>query len=161
MLIPASIDQVRAIIDGDSARASVLLGAVVPPGWPAEAEAREGLPWHLTAMEADPGQRLWRIRFVIQRSSNSLIGSVNLKGPPLEAGEVEIGWGIVPEARGQGFATEASRAVIEWAVRASRVRRVSATIPETNTASQNVARRLGMARTDETRRGLPVWAMSR
>ena len=56
MLIPASIDQVRAMIDGDSAQASALLGAVVPPGWPAEAEAREGLPWHLQAMENDPAQ---------------------------------------------------------------------------------------------------------
>jgi RimJ/RimL family protein N-acetyltransferase len=85
---------------------------------------------------------------------------VNLKGPPLEAGEVEIGWGIVPEARGQGFATEASRAVIEWAVSVSKVRRVSATIPETNAASQNVARRLGMSRTEEVRRGLPLWVMN-
>lgn len=135
-----------------------MIGATVPDGWPFDAETREGLPWHLSALERDSGQRLWRVRFVIDAATNSVIGAVNLKGPPAADGDVEIGWGLVPEARGRGFATEASRAVIEWAFGSPEVRRITATVPEHNEASQKVARRLGMSRTGEVRRGLPVWA---
>ena len=161
ILAPASVDQVRAIIQRDYLLASTLVGADVPDGWPGEPEAIEGLPWHLSALEADPQQQLWRIRFVIEKLSNSLIGSVNLKGMPTSEGDVEIGWGIVREARGRGFATEASLAVVDWAFRTGDVRRVLATVPDDNVMSQNVARRLGMAKTGETKRGIPLWAVAR
>ena len=138
-----------------------MLGATVPAGWPDDEEARSGLPWHLEAIEGNPDQRLWRIRFAIELASNAMIGAVNLKGTPSASGDVEIGWGIVPDARRRGFAVEASSAVIAWAFADGRVKRVSATIPEPNIASQRVAQRLGMVRTEEMRRGLPLWAVAR
>jgi len=159
VLIPATPEQIRALIADDYARAASLLGCDVPLGWPTDRDAREGLSWHLAAIDDDPAQRLWRIRFVIE--SGALIGSINLKGPPSLDGDVEIGWGIVPAARRRGFATEATRAVIAWALASARVRRVSATIPEDNEPSQAVGRRLGMRPTGETRRGLPLWALER
>ena len=119
------------------------------------------MPWHLRAIEEDPRQLLWRIRFVIEQDSNALIGAINLKGLPTGNGEVEIGWGIVPDARRRGFATEASRAVIEWAFATGRVNRVSATIPEENITSQRVAQRLGMAKSADKRRGLPLWVVEK
>jgi len=161
VLAPASAEQIRAIIAGEYERASKLIGARVPPGWPDDPAAQEGLPWHLAALEQDANQALWRIRLVINVATDSVIGSINLKGPPTQEGDVEIGWGILAEARGQGFAIEASRSVVEWAFADSSVRRVTATVPEHNKASQRVASRLGMAPTGETRRGLPVWAIGR
>ena len=161
VLQPALPDQVRAIIAGDYVRASELIGAEVPIGWPEEADAREGLSWHLAAIERDGNQLRWRIRFIIETATNALIGSVNLKGPPSQDGDVEIGWGIAVESRRNGFATEASRAVVEWAFGTGRVRRVTATVPEDNEPSQKVARRLGMTPTGEVRRGLPLWAVAR
>ena len=157
-LVPATQEQIRALIRGDAAGASRLVGATVPNGWPEDAEARQGLPWHLAAIEKDPIQRLWRIRFVVEQETNAVIGSVNMKGPPAN-GDVEIGWGIVPDKRRRGFATEASQAVIDWALGFDEVRRVTATIPDENTSSQRVAQRLGMIKTAEMRRGLPVWAI--
>src|SRR5205814_9552871 len=133
----------------------------VPAGWPDDPETSEGLAWHLSAIEADSGQFLWRIRFIIEKRSNALIGSINLKGPPSVTRDVEIGWGIVRNVRGQGFATEASQRVVEWVFSSNNVSRISATVPQDNGASQNVARRLGMAKTDETRRGLPLWILER
>ncbi|HYS54588.1 MAG TPA: GNAT family N-acetyltransferase [Thermoanaerobaculia bacterium] len=122
---------------------------------PEDSEAREGLSWHFAAIEKNPGHRFWQIRFVVETRSIALIGSINLKGPPPPDGDVEVG------ARRRGFATEATRAVIAWAFASPDVRRVSANVPEDNEPSQAVARRLGMSRTEETRRGLPLWAVER
>ena len=80
-------------------------------------------------------------------------------GPRHAEGTVEIGWGVSAEYRKQGLATEGTRAVIEWAMAHASVRRVIATIPAENRASQRVAEQLGMSTTQEVRRGLPVWEM--
>jgi RimJ/RimL family protein N-acetyltransferase len=160
-LIPASVEMLRALVDEDYALASRLLGAAVPAGWPDHDGGRDGLWWHLAAMERDSTAAPWRIRFVVERSSNRLIGSVNLKGPPTAAGEVEIGWGLTGDTRGRGFAAEASSAVIDWIFRHDRVMRVIASIAEDHPASQRVARRAGMSVTDETRHDLPVWTVER
>jgi len=86
--------EIRALIDGDTERASQLAGVSFPVGWPEENEAREGLPWHLEQLEANGRHRAWRIRVVVERVTGTVVGSVNLKGPPDEEGDIEIGWGI-------------------------------------------------------------------
>ena len=37
---------------------------------------------------------------IVERSSNTVVGSINLKGPPSN-GDVEIGWGLNTDARGR------------------------------------------------------------
>jgi RimJ/RimL family protein N-acetyltransferase len=93
------------------------------------------------------------------RSGRTVIGTVNLKGPPDENGAVEIGWGVSPEHRRQGIAVEASEAVIGWVRSQPKVRRIIATIPADNVASIRVAERLGMSATGESCRNLPVWEL--
>jgi RimJ/RimL family protein N-acetyltransferase len=93
---------------------------------------------------------------IVERSSNTVVGSINLKGPPV-AGDVEIGWGLNTEARGKGYATEASAALIRWVAQQADVISVSATVPDDNYPSQRVAARLGLTRTNQTRRDLPLW----
>jgi [ribosomal protein S5]-alanine N-acetyltransferase len=111
-------------------------------------------------MEEDASERLWRIRLIVLRSNRTLIGSINLKGPPQrKSGIVEIGWGVTFEYRRQGIAMEATKAVTEWVLSQPGVRRMIATIPDDNPASQSVAKRLGMQRTQEFHRSLPVWEL--
>jgi RimJ/RimL family protein N-acetyltransferase len=55
---------------------------------------------------------------------------------------LEFGYRLVPEARGLGYATEASRAVLANAAETYRGE-ILAIIDPTNHASQNVARKLG------------------
>jgi ribosomal-protein-alanine N-acetyltransferase len=158
-LIPATPEFVESLIAHEYARAGNLLNAVVPAGWPHDEAARIGFPIHLQAMREDAREQLWRIRLIVLRESRVVIGAVNLKGPPRENGDVEIGWGVSPEYQKRGFAIEAARTVIEWAFTQEGVKRVIATIPEDNVASIRVAERLGMHPTEEKRRGLPVWAL--
>jgi RimJ/RimL family protein N-acetyltransferase len=115
------------------------------------------LKWHLRALRADARQLPWRIRLIVERSSNIVVGSINLKGAPDAVGDVEIGWGLNEEYRGKGYATEAAAAVVRWAFEQPGVRSIGATVPEDNDASQRVARRLGFIRTASTRRNLPLW----
>ena len=69
----------------------------------------------------------------------------NLPGTPVEK-DVEIGWRLRDDAWGQGYATEAAEAVLDWAWGNLDVARiVSFTIP-TNLASQRVMERIGMKR---------------
>jgi RimJ/RimL family protein N-acetyltransferase len=154
VLVPREI---RALISGDTEHASQLAGVLFPTSWPEENEAREGLPWHLKELEANAEHRSWRIRVVVERVTGMVVGSVNLKGPPDEQGDVEIGWGIAHDRRGRGYAFEAALAVMNWAISQPGVTSVSAAIAEDNFVSQHLAARLGLARTDRMRREKPVW----
>ena len=160
-LIPATIEFVELLIAQRYERAGKLLNISVPHGWPSDVEARDGLIHHLRAMKDDARESLWRIRLIVLRETRAIIGSINLKGQPTENGDVEIGWGVNPEYRKQRIATEAAREVIAWAFSQDAVRRIIATIPEDNIASQRVAKHLGMRLTNGRKRGLPVWALDK
>jgi RimJ/RimL family protein N-acetyltransferase len=58
--------------------------------------------------------------------------------------EVGMYWALNPAARRKGYATEAARALIEWAFTNLELARIVATTELDNTASQAVMRRLGM-----------------
>ena len=146
-------EEIECLIAGDCERASLLTGVCFPPDDP-----NRGVDWWwlLRALQADCKQLPWRVRVIVERSSNTVIGSVNLKGPPIN-GDVEIGWGLATDARGKGYAIEASAAVISWVAKHAGVTSTSATVPDDNFPSQRVAARLGFSRTKETRRDLPLW----
>jgi ribosomal-protein-alanine N-acetyltransferase len=81
-------------------------------------------------------------------------GLAGFKGEPDLDGTVEIGYGIDPDNRNQGYTTEAARALIAWAFEHPACRAVIA--PDTrkdNPASNHVLAKLGMhvyAETGET-----------
>ena len=63
--------------------------------------------------------------------------------PPPEYAQPEIGWAFVRAAWGNGYATEAARAVIEWARAKRNVESLISMIVPANIRSQRVAERLG------------------
>jgi len=160
-IVPASAEFIRLLATGEYERASGLLNVFVPFGWPHDDDARAGLHLHLRAMQENALELPWRIRLIVRREGREVIGSINLKGPLRQNGDVEIGWGVNAEHRGQGIAIEAAGAVIAWVFSQAGVKRVVATIPEDNVASMRVAERLGMSLTQERKRDLPMWALRR
>ena len=60
--------------------------------------------------------------------------------------QAEIGWVFAPDVAGQGYATEAARAITQAAFRDVGVHRVWAQLEPENTASSRVCERLGMRR---------------
>jgi RimJ/RimL family protein N-acetyltransferase len=73
-----------------------------------------------------------------------VIGDVGFHAPPDELGEVSVGFGIVPAARRRGYAVEALRAVLDWALRRPEVRSVHADTDLVNLASQRTLLGAGM-----------------
>jgi RimJ/RimL family protein N-acetyltransferase len=59
------------------------------------------------------------------------------------AAQPELGWALARAEWGQGYATEAARAVRGWARREGGVERLISLIAPNNAASQRVAKRLG------------------
>lgn len=103
----------------------------VSPAWTASLRTIQG---------SDP----WRLGFgVIDKETRSVIGAASFKGPPDATGMVEIAYGIVPSFEGRGYATEAARALIDFAQRDDKVRQIIAhTMPEAN-ASTRVLKKCG------------------
>lgn len=79
---------------------------------------------------------------VIEKSSNRWIGRL---GPwcPADWPGTEVGWGLVRDVWGKGYATEGATAAIDWAFDTLGWTEVVHTIAPENVNSQRVAQRLG------------------
>ena len=125
-----------------------LLNGVSGPaieGYPTQGDivmARLVVDGYLDAGEWGPWQ-------VIDRATGEIVGGVGFKGAPDDEGDVEIGYGLAPTARGRGLATEAVAALIERA-RAHGVRAVRAEADAGNTASRHVLERSGFRLVEES-----------
>jgi RimJ/RimL family protein N-acetyltransferase len=83
------------------------------------------------------------------RADGLAIGGVGFHGPPDEDGGVTIGYGLVPSARGKGYASEALCALLAFA-RGQGVSSVAGDADIGNTASQRVMAAAGMRRVATT-----------
>lgn len=83
---------------------------------------------------------------VVERSSKNLIGYCGLFFFPDIGGqaEVEIGYRLARSAWGNGYATEAARAVRDFAFDTLSIKRLIAMIDPSNIASIRVAEKIGM-----------------
>jgi RimJ/RimL family protein N-acetyltransferase len=90
---------------------------------------------------------------VIERDSGELVGHMVFH-PWFGHAAHEIGWVVSRGSQGQGYATEAARALLEYAFSTLRRHRVIATCQPENPASWRVMEKLGMRREAHFRQGL-------
>ena len=86
---------------------------------------------------------------VVRRADGRVIGDVGFMGPPDATGAVSVGCGITEDARGQGYATEALMALLEWARGQTGLTCVLADTTRSNLASQRLLERVGLHRIGE------------
>ena len=123
-------------------------------GFPVDDELRgfyvsgEVSPDWLAALRRGTEPDPWRYGFfVVDRDRRRVIGSAGFKGPPDSSHCVEIAYGIVPKFQGLGYATEAAKALVDFARADRDVDLVCAhTMPESN-ASTRVLTKCGFAYT--------------
>ncbi len=77
-------------------------------------------------------------------SDSRLIGTCGLRKPTIDAQEAELGYELHPDSWGQGYATEAARALLRFGFDALHLRRVRAYCIAENAASVRVLERIGM-----------------
>lgn len=153
----ADLDALHRLVDGDIF--SDQPGAPPAPG--SYERRRRWLEWTILSYGelASLAQPPYGDRAVVLRSSGELIGQVGyvpsympfgqlgapFRGPPgANSPEVGLFWAIAPPHRGQGYAAEAARALIDHAFSALALGRIVATTEHENLASQAVMRKLGM-----------------
>ena len=80
---------------------------------------------------------------VVRRQDGLTVGDAGFFGPPGDDGEVEVGYALVPRARGCGLAVEAVELLAGWALAQPGVRALTARVEADNAASLRVLARLG------------------
>jgi RimJ/RimL family protein N-acetyltransferase len=145
-----SVPQYERLIAGDRATVGSELGAELGAAW--LADARWLIGFRREQLRQHPDHEPWLIRPIIRREEGGpaeAIGYVNFHAAPDDAGMVEIGYTILPAWRGRGYATEAARAALRWALTDARVRTLRASISPTNEASRRLVTTLGFVQTGE------------
>jgi ribosomal-protein-alanine N-acetyltransferase len=90
---------------------------------------------------------LWGDRLMITRADDErlVVGSVIFHGRPAD-GVAEIGYGVEERWQRQGYATEGTRACVEWALTQPGITSVTATTPPWHRASIRVLEKSGLVR---------------
>jgi len=146
-LVPISTGLVEAVLAGDRDRAERCIGAILPALWPGRALVERAFYASLEDILADPDARLWGDRVMITlEHPRRVVGSVVFHGAPDDEGSVEVAYGVEEDSQRRGFATEATRASVEWALSEGRARVARAATPPWHFASQKVLERCGMRR---------------
>ena len=99
-----------------------------------------------------PAQHPWVTYWLIVIVDKSIgAGLAGFKGIPNHNREVEIGYGISPAVRGNGYMTEAVQALIMWAFEHEHCQTVVALdVLRSNIASQRVLEKVGMTMVQKT-----------
>ncbi len=112
-----------------------------------EVEMRAALEqWAKEDSEVDPPVGHWAVR---RAEEDVLVGSITLRRMPPFQEDLELASQFAPEHWGQGYATEASRAVAAWAFQQS-AHELFAVVRPANAPAEKLARRLGMQWVGET-----------
>ncbi|GAA2931064.1 GNAT family protein [Streptomyces enissocaesilis] len=111
--------------------------------------ARAFLQSYADKQAADTGRLygIWR--------EGTLVGGVLFRIFDAASGTCEVGCWLEESAVGRGLVTRAVRVLIDWAVDERGMHRVEWRVSSANTASVNVAKRLGMTRDGVLRENFP------
>lgn len=123
--------------------ARVCSGYEVPDGWP-EPDLREALPVFAGLMRENgpDGFNLW---LVADKNTRGIVGSAGYAGRPDALGGIEIGFGVIPAQRQQGYCREAAAALMLWGLDQPGVRFIKAGCAPDNTASRATLLSLGFS----------------
>jgi len=80
---------------------------------------------------------------IVLESDGTAIGDAGFHGPPNADGELEVGYAVVPAARGLGLGGEAVGLLLAWARSQPGVRAITARVDRGNGASERLLSRLG------------------
>lgn len=90
----------------------------------------------------------WLLRAIVVRDENIAVGFLNFHAEPDARGMVELGYEVHPARRRRGYALEAARGAMAWAMeRGGRV--IRASVSPANTPSLAIIERLGFVQVGE------------
>lgn len=144
VMVPMTLGIVEACFAGRRDLAEAELDATLPEAWPGRALIERAFCADLEAIRKNPEFRLWGDRVMIRKTDRQVVGSVVFHGGPDGNGVVEVGYGVEQQVQRQGYATEGTRASVDWALGQDGVHCVRAVTPSWHVASRRVLERIGM-----------------
>ena len=158
LLVSANADLLRQELAGPAA-VGAALQAKVPEDWP-PGEFDRGAVDYFLSQYATLGAEAegWFAWYIIDRESQTLVGSAGYFGPPDEQGQVEIGYSISSYWRRRGMATEAVALLTERALENGAWRVIAHTMAD-NVASLGALDKNGFKPTTSTREGMLCFAV--
>ena len=112
-------------------------------------EAKEELEWHMNGHPRFPELGLWA---TIHKETGKFIGRCGLLPWTIDGqNEVEVAYTIARDFWGQGLATEAARAILQYGFEKLNLSRLICLIDQENEASKRVAEKIGMKFEKEAR----------
>ena len=101
------------------------------------------LRWRVPQVQANPLVNRWFVRWMVERSTGVIVGSLSFHGPPDEVGMVEIGLGVHGSFQRQGFGREALLGMWAWVVGQPGVQKLRYTVDPKNSASVSLVQQFG------------------
>lgn len=101
-------------------------------------ETRRMMRWHVGYRPAH--YVLWAVE---EKKGRKLIGMINYHRRDRRERRVDVGWMIASDKQGEGFMTEAGRALLRYLIDTLKIHKVEALIRPENKPSAALARRLG------------------
>ncbi len=98
----------------------------------------------------------WYAIWMIELRNGTHIGELCLKGVD-KFGATEIGYGILENFQGHGYATEAVTGVVDWALEQNEINTVTAEVERENIASIKVLEKSGFELTDKIGEEGPIY----
>lgn len=152
-----TLEMVKAAVK-DQKELEKVLNMEVSEQWPNPQYAKI-LPMKIEELTQQPSLSKWT-RLVVLKEENKVIGEIGCKGGPNETGIVEIGYGLVPNYRNQGFATEMVKGMVEWLFQKSEVNKVTAECLEENIPSARVLEKAGFQKVNHSN-GMLYWEIEK
>ena len=148
-LVPSTLAHIEAELQGPE-YLQPLLRVDIPQSWPPGEYDRDALLYFRSRMqEGGPSHDGWYGWYVIASGTDaegeSLVAAAGYFGPPAD-GCVEIGYSVVPEARGLRFASEIIEALVVHAFKHRDVQVVIAHTSDSNVPSTKALLRSGFVR---------------
>ncbi|MCI0765560.1 GNAT family N-acetyltransferase [Bacillus sp. TL12] len=139
-MIPFTLEFVEATIKGRG-ELQEIIPYKISLEWPMP-DYKDILSWIAEGLRKNPEQSKWS-GLIIHKEDNVIIGDMGCKGAPDSMGTVEIGYSIVPEYQGNGYATEMAKAFVEWLQQTNEVQIIKADCFKSNIASSKVLEKTG------------------
>ena len=143
-LIPFTPDAIDLLLARDQRRLREITGLEFPEPLRPPPLMEELLPEVRDRLRAAPTTLGWWTWLAVERDSRRVTGALGFGGPPDPEGAVMIGYSTYQGADRKGYASEATRALVEWALAQPGVTRVCASIPPDNWPARRVAEKVGM-----------------
>jgi len=101
------------------------------------------LRWRVPQVKEDPSLAIWLIRWIVDKTTREIVGSISFHAKPDDSGMIEVGLGIQPDFQNNGIGAEALEGMWSWVIDQPGVKTLRYTVSESNAPSIRLINKFG------------------